>query len=145
MASELKARAGFFSDLTCSAKCGESNTYSGFASNPAVGVVTDRLVQMGGTMLFGDTSEITGGEHVLARRMATPELSERFSKSIGISRILMSLTAGAASVSSRVREISPTDKQPSKKKASATFKRRDVSNCRRLSPAEPPRFPATYF
>ena len=31
-------------------------------------------------MLLGDTSEITGGEHVLARRMATPELSERFLK-----------------------------------------------------------------
>ncbi len=79
-ASELKRDPVSFSDLTCSAKCGESNTYSGIGSNPAIGVVTDRLVQMGGTMLLGDTSEITGGEHVLARRMVTPELSERFLK-----------------------------------------------------------------
>jgi (2R)-sulfolactate sulfo-lyase subunit beta len=35
---------------------------------------------MGGTMLFGETSEVTGGEHVLARRMATPELQEKFLK-----------------------------------------------------------------
>ncbi len=80
VASELKREPVSFADLTCSAKCGESNTYSGLASNPAVGVVTDRLVQMGGTMLLGDTSEITGGEDVLARRMATPELRENFLK-----------------------------------------------------------------
>ncbi len=79
-ASELKREPVRFSDPTFSTKCGESDTTSGLASNPAVGVVTDRVVQMGGTMLFGETSEVTGGEHVLARRMATPELRERFLK-----------------------------------------------------------------
>ena len=79
-ASELKREPVSFSDPTYSTKCGESDTTSGLASNPAIGVVTDRLVQMGGTMLFGETSEVTGGEHVLARRMATPELRERFLK-----------------------------------------------------------------
>ena len=79
-ASELKREPVSFSDPTYSTKCGESDTTSGLASNPAIGVVTDRLVQMGGTMLFGETSEVTGGEHVLARRMATPELREKFLK-----------------------------------------------------------------
>jgi len=31
-----------------------------------------------GTVLFGETSELTGGEHLIADRMATPELRERF-------------------------------------------------------------------
>lgn len=79
-ASELKREPVSFSNPTYSTKCGESDTTSGLASNPAIGVVTDRLVQMGGTMLFGETSEVTGGEHVLARRMATPELREKFLK-----------------------------------------------------------------
>ncbi|HXK27820.1 MAG TPA: UxaA family hydrolase [Candidatus Binatia bacterium] len=79
-ASELKREPVRLFDPTFSTKCGESDTTSGLASNPAIGVVTDRLVQMGGTMLFGETSEVTGGEHVLARRVATPELREKFLK-----------------------------------------------------------------
>ncbi|MBI4282873.1 MAG: UxaA family hydrolase [Chloroflexi bacterium] len=79
-ASELRREPVSLSYPTISIKCGESDTTSGLASNPAVGVVTDYLVQMGGTMLFGETSEVTGGEHVLARRMATPELREKFLK-----------------------------------------------------------------
>ncbi len=79
-ASELYPEPVSLSAPTFSTKCGESDTTSGLASNPAVGVVTDTLVQMGGTMLFGETSEVTGGEHVLARRMATSELREKFLK-----------------------------------------------------------------
>ncbi len=79
-ASELTREPVALSEPTFSTKCGESDTTSGLASNPAIGVVTDRLVQMGGTMLFGETSEVTGGEHVLARRMAMPELREKFLK-----------------------------------------------------------------
>jgi (2R)-sulfolactate sulfo-lyase subunit beta len=78
--SELKREPVPFPSPTYSTKCGESDTTSGLASNPAIGVVTDRLVQMGGTMLFGETSEVTGAEHVLARRMATAELREKFLK-----------------------------------------------------------------
>ena len=77
-ASELRRERVTISDFTISMKCGESDTTSGLASNPAVGVLTDNFIKMGGTMLFGETSEVTGGEHVLARRMATPQLREKF-------------------------------------------------------------------
>ncbi len=80
LASELRREPISFSKPTYSIKCGESNTYSGFASNPVLGVVTDRLVQMGSTVLVGDTREVTGGEHLLARRMASPELGDKFLK-----------------------------------------------------------------
>jgi (2R)-sulfolactate sulfo-lyase subunit beta len=65
-------------DLVVGIKCGESDTTSGLASNPALGVVVDRLAVAGGTVLFGETTELTGAEGVIAGRTATPELRERF-------------------------------------------------------------------
>jgi (2R)-sulfolactate sulfo-lyase subunit beta len=77
-ASELQREPVDFSEITVSIKCGESDTTSGLASNPAVGVAVERLVAMGATVMFGETSEITGAEHIIAERMATPELKEEF-------------------------------------------------------------------
>lgn len=77
-ASELRREPVFLRDLVLSIKCGESDTTSGLASNPALGVVVDWLVDAGATVIFGETSELTGGEHLIARRMATPELQKRF-------------------------------------------------------------------
>jgi (2R)-sulfolactate sulfo-lyase subunit beta len=65
-------------DLVVSFKCGESDTTSGLAGNPTAGVVGDRLVEMGGTVIFGETPETTGGEHILAEHFATPELKAKF-------------------------------------------------------------------
>nr|WP_273846779.1 UxaA family hydrolase [Rubrobacter calidifluminis] len=77
-ASELRREPVGLEDLTVSIKCGESDTTTGLASCPTVGVVVDRLVDAGATVIFGETSELTGGEHLIAERMATPELKERF-------------------------------------------------------------------
>ncbi|GAB6152711.1 UxaA family hydrolase [Desulfosporosinus burensis] len=67
-------------DLVVSFKCGESDTTTGLASNPTAGVVGDRLVEMGGTVIFGETPETTGAEHILAKHFATPELGAQFLK-----------------------------------------------------------------
>ena len=67
-------------DLVVSFKCGESDTTTGLAGNPTAGVVGDRLVQMGGTVIFGETPETTGAEHILAKQFATPELGAQFLK-----------------------------------------------------------------
>jgi (2R)-sulfolactate sulfo-lyase subunit beta len=77
-ASELRREPADLAELTVSIKCGESDTTTGLASNPSVGVVVDRLADMGATVLFGETSEMTGGEHLVAARMATPELRRQF-------------------------------------------------------------------
>ncbi|HDO34751.1 MAG TPA: D-galactarate dehydratase, partial [Nitrospirae bacterium] len=65
-------------ELYVSVKCGESDTTSGLASNPTVGNVIDRIIEMGATASFGETSEITGGELVCKERAATPEVGEEF-------------------------------------------------------------------
>jgi (2R)-sulfolactate sulfo-lyase subunit beta len=77
-ASELGREPVEIEDLTVSIKCGESDTTTGLGSCPTVGVAVDRLVDEGATVFFGETSELTGGERLIADRMATPKLKERF-------------------------------------------------------------------
>lgn len=56
------------SELVMSIKCGASDTTSGMASNCVIGYVADKLVDLGATVVFGETTEFLGGEHILARR-----------------------------------------------------------------------------
>jgi len=79
-ASEKQRTEVDISSIVMSIKCGESDTTSGLASNPAVGVVVDRMVDQGATVMFGETSELTGAEDIVADKMATPELREKFMK-----------------------------------------------------------------
>lgn len=77
-ASELQKEPVELKDLTVSIKCGESDTTTGLGSCPTVAQAVDRLVEAGATVFFGETSELTGGEHLIRDRMATPELHEKF-------------------------------------------------------------------
>ena len=65
-------------ELWVSTKCGESDTTSGCGANPTVGNAFDKLYEIGSTLVFGETSEITGGEHLVASRCRTPEVKDRF-------------------------------------------------------------------
>ena len=60
------------SELVLSLKCGGSDYTSGLASNPALGRVTDRLVELGGSAVLGEIAEIMGAEHLLASRATRP-------------------------------------------------------------------------
>jgi altronate dehydratase large subunit len=62
-------------DLILSVKCGGSDYTSGLASNPAVGRVTDRLVDLGGSAVLGEVAEIMGAEHLLAARATDPRVA----------------------------------------------------------------------
>jgi (2R)-sulfolactate sulfo-lyase subunit beta len=77
-ASELKREECAIGDLWVSTKCGESDTTSGCGSNPTVGSAFDKLEPFGVTMCFGETTEITGGENIVADRCASPEVREKF-------------------------------------------------------------------
>jgi (2R)-sulfolactate sulfo-lyase subunit beta len=79
-ASEKVRKEFDVSALTVSTKCGESDTTSGLASNPTIGVVYDRLSDEGATLLIGETSELTGAEEYIAARMASPALKAKFRK-----------------------------------------------------------------
>ena len=66
------------SELWISTKCGESDTTTGLGSCPTVGNMYDKLLPHGIYGCFGETSEITGAEHICKGRAATPEAGEKF-------------------------------------------------------------------
>ncbi len=77
-ATELPREECAISELWVSTKCGESDTTTGLGSCPTVGNMYDKLLPEGIHGCFGETSEITGAEHICKARAATPELGERW-------------------------------------------------------------------
>jgi len=77
-ASERVREEAPLADLWVSTKCGESDTTSGCGANPTVGNAFDKLYPHRATLLFGETTEVTGGEHLIAERCRTPQIRERF-------------------------------------------------------------------
>lgn len=67
-------------ELWISTKCGESDTTSGLGSNPTIGRFAERFVGSGGTFFFGETSELTGGEHIVADRIVDATAREKFQR-----------------------------------------------------------------
>jgi len=64
-------------ELTLGAECGGSDTTSGLVSNPVTGMVADRVVASGGTVIFSETLEIVGAEHLLAARAVDARTKRR--------------------------------------------------------------------
>jgi (2R)-sulfolactate sulfo-lyase subunit beta len=77
-ASEKQREVCPLNELWVSTKCGESDTTSGCGANPTVGNAFDKLYPLGNTLVFGETSELTGGEQIVAARCRTDAVRERF-------------------------------------------------------------------
>jgi (2R)-sulfolactate sulfo-lyase subunit beta len=77
-ASELQRTECKLSELYISVKCGESDTTTGLASCPTVGNVLDKHCALGGTASFGETTELTGAEHIVAAKAANEEVRKQF-------------------------------------------------------------------
>ena len=80
-ARELAAQAGLvrkewcdISELIMGIECGGSDATSGIASNPAVGELSDLLVDLGASTIMSESIEWIGGEHIVAKRGATPKI-----------------------------------------------------------------------
>ena len=77
-ATELQREECSISELWVSTKCGESDTTTGLGSCPTVGNMYDKLLPEGIYGCFGETSEITGAEHIAKARAINPEVGERW-------------------------------------------------------------------
>jgi len=77
-ASELRREERPLKDLWVSTKCGESDTTSGIGANPTVGNAFDKLYPHGVTLVFGETTELTGGEQLVAARCRNDEVRRKF-------------------------------------------------------------------
>ena len=100
--SGLQREEADISELVMAIKCGASDTTSGMASNCAIGRVADRLVDLGATVVFGETTEFIGGEHLLARRAVTPEVGQQ------IYDIVDAMETRAKSIGCDMRRGQPT-------------------------------------
>lgn len=76
-ASRQRREEFALSRLTIGLECGGSDTTSGLASNPSLGVVADAIVEAGGKAIITETSEFFGAEHLFAERGATPEVKRK--------------------------------------------------------------------
>ncbi len=77
-AGELQRQTCALNELYISVKCGESDTTTGLASCPTVGNVIDKSVALGATASFGETTELTGGEHIVASKAVNAQVAAAF-------------------------------------------------------------------
>ncbi len=71
------------SEVVMAIKCGGSDATSGMASNCVIGYVADKIVDLGGTVVFGETTEFIGAEHILAKRATDETVAEDIFRIVG--------------------------------------------------------------
>jgi altronate dehydratase large subunit len=90
------------SEIVMAIKCGASDTTSGMASNCVIGYVADKLVDLGATVVFGETTEFLGGEHLLAKRAVNKQVADK------IYQIVTEMEDRAKSIGCDMRRGQPT-------------------------------------
>lgn len=145
-ATELQREPVTFGEMTFSAKCGESDTTSGLASNPTVGRAFERLEAAGATLIFGETTEVTGAEDKIAEQCATPEVRAEFL------RVFQAYQDFVNSVDADLLGSQPT--QGNIRGGLTTIEEKALGNVEKmgrctvrsvLQPAEEPRGPGLHF
>jgi len=71
----------FISDLRIGTNCGGSDATSGLSSNPAVGIVYDKIIDAGGTCFFDEITEMIGCSEMAAGR-SSKEVSEKIREAV---------------------------------------------------------------
>ncbi|MVB10967.1 (2R)-sulfolactate sulfo-lyase subunit beta [Caprobacter fermentans] len=100
--SGLQREPAELSNIVMAIKCGASDTTSGMASNCVVGYVADKMVDLGATVVFGETTEFIGAEHILARRAVNREVADK------IYEIVNRMETRAKSLGCDMRKGQPT-------------------------------------
>lgn len=76
-ADAVKRKTASLEHLVLGLECGGSDAYSGITANPAMGAAVDMVIQHGGTAVLGETPEIYGAEHLLIKRAADTDISDK--------------------------------------------------------------------
>jgi altronate dehydratase large subunit len=101
-ASKLERVSCPVSDLILGLKCGSSDTTSGLAPNPALGVASDLIIEEGGTSVLGEVTEFIGAEHLLAQHARNEEIGQK------ILDLVQKMENRAKSVGADIRGGQPT-------------------------------------
>lgn len=89
-------------ELCLATQCGGSDTGSGLASNPALGVAADLVIAAGGSVILGETGGFYGATGYLMRRAATPQVAER------ILEVTDAVERYATRLGKSIKEANPT-------------------------------------
>lgn len=65
-----------FSDLMIGLECGGSDALSGVTANPSIGLLSDWVVEQGGTTILTETTEMIGTEEILREKARCPQVAE---------------------------------------------------------------------
>jgi altronate hydrolase len=65
------------SKIVLGLNCGGSDSFSGITANPALGVCSDMLAEIGAASVLAETTEIFGAEHLLVKRARSREVAEK--------------------------------------------------------------------
>jgi altronate hydrolase len=65
------------SSIVLGLNCGGSDSFSGITANPALGVCSDMLAEIGASVVLAETTEIFGAEHLLVRRARNRQVAEK--------------------------------------------------------------------
>jgi altronate dehydratase large subunit len=76
-AKAMKREFFDFSHITLGLECGGSDATSGLTANPALGIVSDKLVNLGGTSILPEFLEWGGAVHILSKRAINEEVSRK--------------------------------------------------------------------
>ncbi|EOH5937342.1 UxaA family hydrolase, partial [Campylobacter jejuni] len=76
-AAKLQKSEGDFSDLILGTECGGSDSYSGLSANPALGSLSDFVIDEGGAVILAETTELIGCEAILAKRAKNDEIAKK--------------------------------------------------------------------
>jgi altronate dehydratase large subunit len=101
-ASNMKRAPSPVSSIVLGLKCGSSDTTSGLAPNPALGIASDMLVEAGATSVLGEVTEFIGAEHILAKHAKDPRVGQE------IINLVKRMEDRAKSVGTDIRGGQPT-------------------------------------
>jgi altronate dehydratase large subunit len=79
-AKALKKESFDFSHITLGLECGGSDTTSGLTANPALGIVSDKLLNLGGASILPEMAEWAGTEHLLSKRAINVEVAKEIER-----------------------------------------------------------------
>lgn len=77
-ANKIVRKPAPLSKLTIGLECGGSDGFSGISANPTLGVLSDKLVALGGTTILSEFPELCGVEQELVNRCLDDKDGKRF-------------------------------------------------------------------
>lgn len=90
----LQKSEGDFSDLILGTECGGSDSYSGLSANPALGSLSDFVIDEGGAVILAETTELIGCEAILAKRAKNEEVAKKvYEKILGFENLVKSFNS----------------------------------------------------